>query len=146
MKKKLFIGVLLLVSINLFALDSTEPKYKIGDRGPAGGIIFSISGNNIWEVSEYLGHMRWDKAFRACPEYHGGGYNDWYLPTKDELEDIYYNLVKPGILETTDTYWSSNMEESMTLWAYNYKKGRPGLYGITREFAVRAVRHFEMHE
>lgn len=146
MKKNLFVGILLLISMSLFAQEATSSKYVIGGKGPAGGTVFAISNNNVWEVSEYLGDMRWDRAFRACPEYHGGGYNDWYLPTKDELENIYYNLVKPGLLDATEIYWSSNMEENMNLWAYDYEKGRPGLYRITSEFAVRAVRHFEMHE
>ncbi|MEE0132400.1 MAG: DUF1566 domain-containing protein [Treponema sp.] len=142
MKNKVFIFLLLFLSLYIYPQTNTTPEYFIGGTGPAGGTIFAISREYAWEVSEPLGHMTWDKAFKSCPEYHSGGYNDWYLPTKDELENIYYNLVKPGILDDHKTYWSSNQEESMALWGYNFKKGRPGLYGAAKKLEVRAVRCF----
>ena len=144
MKNKALIFLLLFLSLHIYPQTNATSEYLIGGTGPAGGTIFAISREYAWEVSEPLGHMTWDKAFKSCPEYHSGGYNDWYLPTKDELENIYYNLVKPGLLHDHKTYWSSNQEESMALWGYNFKKGRPGLYGASKKLEVRAVRCFSI--
>lgn len=145
MKRHLLAGLLpLLILAGLSAQEPDPAQYKIGDRGPGGGIIFSISQSTVWEVGELLGHMTWDRAYRICTEYHIDSLENWYLPSKDELESIYYNLVKPGLLHDKETYWSSNQEESMALWGYNFKKGRPGLYGAARRLAVRPVRHFEI--
>ena len=144
MKNTLILILPLLFALHLGAQDNASTQYFVGGPGPAGGIVFAVSNDDAWEVSEPLGQMTWDRAFRFCPQYHGGGSNDWYLPTKDELESIYYNLVKKGLLQDTETYWSSNQEESMALWGYNFKKGRPGLYGAARKLAVRAVRHFKL--
>ncbi|MBO5125381.1 MAG: DUF1566 domain-containing protein [Spirochaetaceae bacterium] len=143
MKKAALILTILFLALSLSAQDNTK-QYKIGDTGPAGGIIFEVVGNKVWECSEIIGHLPWDKAFKFCPTYNGGGYDDWYLPTKDELESLYYNLIKPGLIHDKETYWSANQEESMALWGYNFKKGRPGLYGAAKKLAVRAVRLFEM--
>lgn len=65
---------------------------KIGDIGPGGGLIFYIEGNKALECSELLGEANWEGAKRMCAEYCGGGYDDWYLPTKEELNWIYENL------------------------------------------------------
>ena len=143
MKKAALILTVLFLTLSLSAQNNTK-QYKIGDTGPAGGIIFEVVGNKVWECSEIICHLPWDKAFKFCPTYNGGGYDDWYLPTKDELESLYYNLIKPGLIHDKETYWSANQEESMALWGYNFKKGRPGLYGAAKKLAVRAVRLFEM--
>lgn len=144
MKNKIFIFLLLFLSLCLHAQTDTTTEYLIGGRGPAGGTLFAFSKNLAWEMSEPLGHMTWDKAFKFCAEYQFGGYDDWYLPTKDELESLYYNMVKPGLLHDHNTYWSSNQEESMALWGYNFKKGRPGLYGAAKKLEVIAVRCFQI--
>lgn len=143
MKKATLILITLFLTLNLFAQE-TKQQYKVGDTGPAGGIIFEVVGSKVWECSEFLGQMDWIKGVRLCPTYESNGYKDWYLPSKDELESLYYNLVKPGLIQDKEVYWSANMEESGALWGYNFKKGRPGLYGAGKKMAVRAVRQFEM--
>ena len=67
---------------------------NIGYAGPGGGTIFYVEGNKVWEVSERLGSATWDDAKTRCYQYRGGGYDDWYLPSKEELNLIYENLVK----------------------------------------------------
>ena len=144
MKYKFLTIFLLLLTFYLGAQSNSTQEYVIGGTGPAGGTIFAISKHLVWEMSEPLGHMAWDKAFKLCPQYEGGGYTDWYLPTKEELENMYYNMIKSGLIHDQETYWSSNQEESMALWGYNFKKGRPGLYGAAKKLAVRAVRCFKI--
>jgi hypothetical protein len=47
-------------------------------------------------------------AARICDDLELGGYNDWYLPSRDELNALYQNLVLNdlGYFNTTP-YWCS---------------------------------------
>lgn len=81
---------------------------KIGDIGPGGWLVFYIEGNKSWEVSELLGEATWSEAFNLCKDYRGGGYDDWYLPTKDELNLIYQNLRRTGKISGNGWHWSSS--------------------------------------
>ena len=76
-----------------------------GGKGPGGGTIFYIEGNKALEFSEILGSGAVGEAYWGCRDYSGGGYNDWYLPTVEELKLIYsiYQWGHSG----TETYWSS---------------------------------------
>ena len=81
-------------------------------------------------------------AARICGDLVLGGYSDWYLPSKDELTQLYINRVAIGGF-TTYYYWSST--ESSALYAFalncNYNGGfyyMPKYNGYT----VRAVRSF----
>ncbi|RKR82969.1 uncharacterized protein DUF1566 [Mucilaginibacter gracilis] len=42
----------------------------------------------------------------SCRNYRGGGHNDWYLPTIDELRQLYKNRTYVSQL-STGVYWSS---------------------------------------
>lgn len=114
---------------------------KIGDIGPAGGLIFYIEGNNVYECSRVLGETNWNMAKTLCNEYRGGGYNDWYLPNEDELNCIYKNLRESGKIPTDEWYWSSTEFKNEALKKcfsngtsiYSSKKGNS---------FVRAVRRF----
>jgi len=56
-------------------------------------------------------------AAKLCKDYNGGGYSDWYLPSKDELHKIWINKAVLGISESD--YWSSS-EVSETNACYEY--------------------------
>ena len=61
----------------------------IGSTGPGGGLICNIEGNRGLECSEVLGSANWEDAKKMCAKFRGGGYDDWYLPSKEELNFIY---------------------------------------------------------
>lgn len=46
-------------------------------------------------------------AAKICRDYTGGGYNDWYLPSKYELFTLYQNKWAVGNL-ANENYWSSS--------------------------------------
>ena len=119
-----------------------KASLKIGDIGPGNGIVFYIEGNKSYEVSELLGATTWRNAFKQCHNYHGGGYDDWYLPTKDELNLIYQNLRKTGKISGNDWYWSSSQYGYTNAWSQRFNDGSQNTSDENRDYCVRAVRAF----
>ena len=60
-------------------------------------------------------------AAQYCRAYNGGGFSDWYLPAKDELEVCYRNL-KP---DATDNNTSFGANANSVPPAGNYTAGSP---------------------
>jgi TolB-like protein len=125
---------------------STEPKvYKIGDTGPGGGTVYLVEGNGGWEVSRLLGGYTWEEAKKAAKEYQGGGKSDWRLPSKDDLNLIYENIQKAGVMNlgSGSTYWSSSQGGYNGPWVQRFSDGsQSGDYHKYVAFSVRAVRAF----
>jgi hypothetical protein len=68
------------------------------------------------------------KSFAAglANSYRGGGYMDWYLPSKDELNLLYENRLAIGGFATTGhaTYWSSTQKGSLNFTKFeDFAKG-----------------------
>lgn len=123
-------------------LDERKKQYKIGDIGPAGGIVFYTEINRALECSSYLGERDWYDAKELCSEYRGGGYDDWYLPNKDELNYIYQNLRKPGKILGNSWFWSSSAYGSDCAWYQSFIDGRQSDHYKNLTFSVRSVRAF----
>jgi hypothetical protein len=126
-----------------------KPVYKIGDRGPGGGIVFAVEGNTGMEVSRLLGDYNWDDAVKAVQDYTGGGYNDWYLPSRSELNLIYENLQKAGVVNLggadlgSGWYWSSSQcNYNFSSWVQYFGDGRQNYEFKIYSFSVRCVRAF----
>ena len=116
---------------------------KIGDIGPGGGIVFYIEGKKAYEVSEILGEANWESAKKMCKDFRGGGYDDWYLPTKDELNLVYENLRKTGIISGNSYHWSSSVTNNNDALYQRFSDGDWNWIGRkdnTR--SVRAIRAF----
>ena len=128
------------------------PKYRpkvtvaIGKRGPGGGLVFHIDGPKAYEVSEVLGRHKWEEAKKVAENYRGGGFSDWRLPTKEELNLVYQNLRKPGIITGTgdDWHWSSSQYHSTIAWAQRFGDGGQVPNSDHYEYAVRAIRSFSI--
>jgi len=95
--------------------------------------------------------------------YRGGGYSDWYLPSKDELNKLYTNRSKIGGFATSgiQAYWSSSQSGTFNFsnfteyvkgitnaWVQLFYTSGIDLEGIQKELGisnarrVRAVRVF----
>jgi hypothetical protein len=76
--------------------------------------------------------------------YTGGGYADWYLPSKDELNELYLNRVAIGMFESWSTsYWSSSEALFDSAWTQDFASGDQGenghyKWGVSRVRAIRA--------
>ena len=158
--------------------------YKIGDRGPTGGIVFYDKRNNSdgWRYMEAapldLQQTTWGyfdvmflrtearigsgksntelivevlnqngisgTAVQLCKEYTLNGYNDWFLPSKDELNLLNVNLEKNdlGNFEDKVWYWSSSWNNKYSIWAQNFSDGSQSHNNYDYMFFVRPVRYF----
>jgi len=169
--------------------------YRLGDRGPAGGIIFYDKGNtnggwryleaapvnaefraqwgayekNVSGTSTEIGSGKRNtqliidflktagetgKAAQLCANLNFGGYKDWFLPSKDELDLIYKNLISRNMGDfrttvdksnETHIYWSSSQYNNYVSWFQNFNDGYQnyaGSLGKYDAFSVRPIRAF----
>jgi hypothetical protein len=160
------------------------PTYKIGDTGPAGGIVFydKFSSTGGWRYLEAAPKeteqsLQWGNfhfgttprelgagkkntqtlvdegkftltAARFCYDLEYGGYDDWYLPSRDELNLMYENLKLKKLGDFADgKYWSSSY------WGGNYwgpffqdfsdgNQDAAYFVGKTTSLKFRAIRQF----
>lgn len=71
--------------------------------------------------------------------------SDWYLPSKEELELLYWNLVprnQGNFKGIGFGYWSSTEYSIDQAWALGFHEGRSGRIDKTEQFLVRAIRSF----
>jgi hypothetical protein len=73
--------------------------------------------------------------------YKGGGYTDWYLPSKDELEKLSYNKEIIGGF-VNYYYWSSSEFDQSKAWFQTFFSGRQSTSVKGEPAIVRAVRSF----
>lgn len=87
-----------------------------------------------------------NSAAKICKNYNGGGYTDWYLPSKDELNQLYITKDIVGTFGgfTTYSYWSSSESSSTKAWSQSFQSGTQSAI-IKSGFGapwIRAIRNF----
>jgi hypothetical protein len=86
-----------------------------------------------------------DTAADICANLSLGGYSDWFLPSKDELNLMYQNLKLFGVGGFADLYyWSSSEYNANYAWNQDFLSGdQTHPYpDKNNTFRVRAVRAF----
>jgi len=73
--------------------------------------------------------------------YAGGGYNDWYLPSRKELDAIRANKYVIGGF-ATGYYWSSSEADANYAWNQSISNGNQSDYDKNITYYVRAIRAF----
>lgn len=83
-------------------------------------------------------------AYWTTSNYHISSYNDWFLPSKDELNSIYENKDDWGWYSTQyNIYWSSsNILNSSKVWVQDFNTGEQKLLTQLDNAAAIAVRKF----
>jgi hypothetical protein len=143
------------------------PAAAIGDLRD-GGIVFWVDGNGggkVCALEDEPTALNWDDAMSLFNSYTNsdtgtGVYNDWYLPSKDELQLMYANLQRFGCSTNTPSatdsdlcatrkgnflttwYWSSTELTSNHAWYLNFNVGNQSGNGKNGTYNVRAVRAF----
>ena len=132
----------LFFAINHFVLDRS---LKVGDNFE-GGIVFEVApdGSTVKICSEMdLGSYNWFEAKDLASTYDGGGFTDWRLPTKEELNTMYSNLAVEGLGNfKEDWYWSSTSTDGQA-WEQLFPEGYQQNDGGGNESLsyVRPIRH-----
>ncbi len=82
-------------------------------------------------------------AARLCTELQKGGYGDWYLPSKEELNLMYTNLHQAGLGGfASGLYWSSTESSLGNAWGQFFDGGDQSKDPKDSGSRVRAVRAF----
>ena len=98
----------------------------------------------------------WMSLFILVPKYAGGGKSDWYLPSKDELNELCKyawnqrsgesnNCLAKGTLRLDfekKFYWSSSEIDKGNAWSLNFNSGEARSLGKEYSCHVRLIRAF----
>jgi hypothetical protein len=76
------------------------------------------------------------------PDTGTGVYSDWYLPSKDELAQLYTNRAAIGGFDERFAYWSSSEYNWQYAWRQSFYNGAPDEMPKYVGYRVRAVRAF----
>ena len=83
------------------------------------------------------------EAADICANLTLGGYSDWFLPSKDELNKMYLNLHQQGLGSFTNSfYWSSSKYDNWSAWALYFTDSTFYMAFRDERFDIRAVRAF----
>ncbi|MFH0975589.1 MAG: DUF1566 domain-containing protein [Spirochaetota bacterium] len=149
-----------------YILQSGDPGY---DAGVPHGLIAATADQStgiVWALPAYqstsvlggtgtalgTGSANTDKiiaqngvgstyAAGLARSYNGGGYTDWYLPSKDELNKLYLNRVAIGGF-TDIYYWNSSESLASYAWFQDFSDGTHNDNLKLNPVYVRAVRSF----
>ncbi|MDX9808918.1 MAG: hypothetical protein RBT04_02055 [Sphaerochaetaceae bacterium] len=121
--------------------------------GKANTLALVSSMQNTAYNYTYGGGTTANYAAKMCADHAGGGCDDWFLPSKDELTELYQNLktFNVGGFSILEAYWSSSEDYTAPdqairyAWAlyidYENAVYYPGTYR-QNSLKVRPVRSF----
>jgi hypothetical protein len=106
------------------------------------GTILGTGKANTDSIVSKLGSGNY--AAKICNDLVLNGYDDWYLPSKDELDTLYKNRILVGGLNPSVFYWSSSESYGGNAWSQHFGAGdqNPNTGKIMNRFNVRAIRTF----
>jgi hypothetical protein len=82
-------------------------------------------------------------AARMCLDLNTNGYDDWFLPSLDELEKLYINMSIVGGFGTSDLrYWSSTEDNTDAAWSIDFETGYIGRAYKSNKYLIRPIRTF----
>lgn len=117
-----------------------DPEYEEYLKLPT----FEFAGY-LYHVYPDMGAMTWSQAMSACNELSYGGYDDWFLPNKEELNAMYRKSNSIGGFSSArwgPYYWSStsSTEDGSRAWYQMFYDGTQGTYPKSSTNCVRCVR------
>jgi hypothetical protein len=115
----------------------------------ATGTAIGTGATNTTTIISVQGATETSYAAGLARAYTGGGYTDWFLPSKGELSKMYYNKATINSRAASNygsdlsaSYWSSTEDDNNNAWATFFGNGyQNGIYK-NNPMSVRAVRAF----
>jgi hypothetical protein len=84
-----------------------------------------------------------NRAAKICDDLVLNGYDDWFLPSKDELNEIYENQILLGGDFGGWYWWSSSEIDRYFVWTQNFESGNQvSLEKVYSNFRTRCIRKF----
>ena len=108
----------------------------------ATGIAIGTGLSNTNTIITSQGATATSYAAGLARAYKGGGYTDWYLPSKDELAKLYAMKVLGFGGVASDYYWSSTEYYDNVAYYQRFDTGVQSIADKIGPFYVRAVRAF----
>lgn len=149
--------MLLFSSLSMVTVSAVSSAVSIGQRYQ-GGIVFYVDESRqhglIAATRDLPGEYDWQGAKDAGERFVDGGFSDWYLPGKRELNELYKSKsAVRGFADGTHSdcrYWSSsekyieeyNVWVGWFQWFNNDNLGKQDTSGKGDDMSVRAIRAF----
>jgi hypothetical protein len=112
----------------------------------AKGTAIGTGAANTTAIITALGETATDYAAGLARAHTGGGYDDWFLPSKDELNQMYNNKATlqaaTGFSPFGTQYWCSTELTNNLAWGQDFGDGTQHFYNEHDTLKVRAVRSF----
>ena len=131
--------------LNLIAATDDGPQIRWNKSANAFIQTFANSENdglsNTTKIVSAQGNPNTDYAAGVCQSYTGGGYHDWFLPAKNQLNCLYQNQTAIGIFDPGG-YWSSTQTTASAAWFQVFATGQQSDGATTNNLAyIRCVRN-----
>jgi len=124
--------------------DDRDPVFRPGMTNLLTGLLIGSGESNTSKIVSYMYNDE-SIAAKVCSDAIIGAFDDWFLPSKEELSQIFQNLFLAGIGGfRANMYWSSSTLGQNT-WAQQFLyrlEETPELQSWTSEYYVRPIRSF----
>jgi len=123
----------------------TDPGIGLGNAATtvagADGTDIGTGQQNTADIVAQAGNVEATSAAVYCDQYSYGGFSDWFLPSKDELNELYVQRNVVGGLQVS--YYSTSSEYSNdAFWFQSFIDGYPNTPYKNNAYYIRPVRSF----
>ena len=123
----------------------TDPGVGLGNAATtvvgADGTGIGTGQQNTADIVAQIGNVAASSAAVYCNEYSYGGFSDWFMPSKDELYELYLQRNIVGGLQVS--YYSSSSEYSNdAFWFLSFIDGNANTPYKNNDYYIRPVRSF----
>jgi hypothetical protein len=133
--------------MNLAKIGKNGKPLAAGSRAKAIALLDKKTGL-MWAAQDLAGRHNWADAKKVAAEAGIAGFDDWRLPTIEELESLrdrtlYRPAADPALCLQSDWYWSSTPDASSPsdyAWSVNFYYGSSYYSYQYYEGLVRPVR------
>ena len=119
MQKWLIILCLVLISGCADEVDKTQ--FDISNQ-----TVLDTKSELMWAHSDNSQSLTWQEAVEYCENFEGGGYQDWRMPKKSELQTLIESKIKTEgeiINITSNLIWAAETDDSKAAFCHLANRG-----------------------